>query len=50
MYIAFLASMLNSVFVLLEALSQYLATGIIRGVFRTLSNMMELLVKIRNGV
>ena len=31
----FLASMLNSVFVLLEVLSQYLATVIIRGVFRT---------------
>ena len=41
-----LVSMLN-IFVLLKKLSQYLATVIIRGVFRTLSNMMELLVKIR---
>ena len=31
----FLASMLNSIFVSLEVLSQYLATVIIRGVFRT---------------
>ena len=38
---------LNSMFVLLEKLYQYLATFIIRDVFRTLSNMMELLVKIR---
>ena len=42
----FLASMLNSIFVLLEVLSQYLVAVIIRGIFRTLTNMMELLVKI----
>ena len=45
-----LASMLNSIFVLLEKLSHYLATVIIRGVFRTLWNMMELLVKIHYGI
>ena len=41
----FLASMLNSIFILLEMLSQYLATVIIRGVFRTMSNMMRFLSK-----
>ena len=44
-----LASMLNSIFVLLQKLSQHLATVIIRGVFRALWNMMELLVKIHYG-
>ena len=43
-----LVSMLN-IFVLLKQLSQYLATVIIRGVFRTQSNMVELLVKMRYG-
>ena len=45
----FLASTLNTILVLFEVLSQYLAAGIIRGVYKTLSNMMELFVKIRNG-
>ena len=44
---ALLVSTLNTV--LLEKLSQYLATVIIRDVFRTLSNMMELLAKISYG-
>ena len=44
-----LPSMLNRIFVLLEKFSHHLATATIRGVFRTLSNMMELLVKIRFG-
>ena len=44
-----LVSTLNTIFILLEKLSQYLATVIIRDVFRTLSNMMELLVKISYG-
>ena len=46
----FLASTLNSILVLLEVLSQYLATVIITGVCRTLSNMMELFVKTRNDI
>ena len=41
----FLGSTLNRNFVLLELLSQYLATVIIKGVFRTLLNMLELFVK-----
>ena len=42
----FLNCSLNKIFVLLEILFQYLETVIIRGVFRTLLNMVELFAKI----
>ena len=45
---AFLASKLNRIFVLLEMLSQYLGTAIIKGVYRTLPNMVKLFAKICN--
>ena len=44
----FLGCTLNKIFVLFEMPSQYIATVIIRGVFRTESNMMETFVKIGN--
>ena len=40
-----LASILNSIFVLLEVLSQFLGTVIIRGVFRTLQTWWSFLSK-----
>ena len=45
----FFESMRNRTFLLLERLSEYLATAIIRSVFRTLLNLMELFVKTGNG-
>ena len=40
--------MLNRIFVLLDMLSQYLATAIIRGIFTTLSNITVLFAAIAN--
>ena len=45
----FLAKNRNKIFVLLEMLSQYPLTVIIRYAFRTLSNKMDLFAKVGNG-
>ena len=45
-WLCLFSKMLNRIFVLLEMLYQYLATVIIRGVIRTLLNMMKFFVKI----
>ena len=40
---------LNRIFISLEMLPQYLETVIVRGMFRGLSNIMELFAKISNS-
>ena len=44
-WLCLLISRLHRIFVLFEIISLYLATVIVRGVFRALSNMMELFSK-----